>query len=64
MNTKMKKVIFVHEHVLSMINVMYEVDGAMVDECTQVNIILESLTPSFSAFTTNYIMNKLEFNMT
>ena len=66
MTTKMKKGVSMREHVLSMINVMHEAEihGAIIDEHTQVSIILESLTLSFSAFTTNYIMNKLEFNMT
>ena len=35
-----------------------------VDEKTQVSVILESLTPTFLPFTTNYIMNKLEYNLT
>ena len=38
--------------------------GATIDERTQVSIILESLTPAFSQFTTNYVMNKLQYNMT
>ena len=41
-----------------------EIHGATINECTQVSIILESLTPSFSQFTTNYVMNKLQYNMT
>ena len=66
MTTKMKKGVSVHEHVLYMINVMHEAEihGAVINERTQVSIILESLTPAFFAFTTNYSMNKLEFNMT
>ena len=66
MTTKMKKGVSVREHVLHTINVMHEVEihGAIIDERTQVSIILESLTPTFSAFTAIYIMNKLEFNMT
>ena len=38
--------------------------GATIDERTQVSIILESLTPAFSQFTTNYVMKKLQYNMT
>ena len=66
MNTKMKKGVSVREHVLNMISVLHEAEthGAVMDEKTQVSIILESLTPAFSAFTTNYVMNKLDFNMT
>ena len=41
-----------------------EIHGATIDERTQVSIILESLTPDFSQFTTNYVMNKLQYNMT
>ena len=66
MNAKMKKGVSVREHVLNMINLMHEAEihGATIDERTQVSIILESLTPSFSWFTTNYVMNKLQCNMT
>ena len=66
MNAKMKKGVSVMEHVLNMINLMHEAEihGATIDEHTQVSIILESLTPAFSQFTTNYVMNKLQYNMT
>ena len=66
MNAKMKKGVSVREHVLNMINLMYEAEihGATIDECNQVSIILESFTPAFSQFTTNYVMNKLQYNMT
>ena len=66
MNAKMRKGVLVREHVLNMINLMHEAEihGATIDECTQVSIILESLTPAFSQFTTNYVMNKLQYNMT
>ena len=61
MNAKIKKGVSVREHVLNMINLMHEeeIHGATIDERTQVSIILESLTPAFSQFTTNYVMNKL-----
>ncbi|XP_062100246.1 uncharacterized protein LOC133806134 [Humulus lupulus] len=66
MTTKMKNGVSMCVHVLRMINGMHEekIYGVVIDECTQVSIIVESLTPTFSEFTTNYIMNKLEFNMT
>ena len=66
MNTKMKKGVSVREHVLNMINLMHEAEihGATIDERTQASIILESLTPDFSQFTTNYVMHKLQYNMT
>ena len=61
MNAKMKKGVSVREHVLNMINLIHEAEihGATINECTQVSIILESLTPTFSHFTTNYVMKKL-----
>ena len=61
LNAKMKKGVSVRERVLNMINLMHkaEIHGATIDESTQVSIILESLTPTFSQFTTNYVMNKL-----
>ena len=64
MNAKMKKGVSVREHVLNMFNLMNEVEiyGATIDELTQV--FLESLTPAFSQFTTNFVMNKLQYNMT
>ena len=66
MNPKMKKGVSVREHVLNMIKLIHkaEIHGATIDESTQVSIILESLTPDFSQFTTNYVMNKLQYNMT
>ena len=66
MNAKIKKGVSVREHVLNMNNLMHEAEihGAPIDERTQVSIILESLTPAFSQFTTNYVMNKLQYNMT
>ena len=58
MNMKMKKNVSVREHVLDMINILHdaEIHGATIDERTQVSLILESLTPAFVAFTTNYVM--------
>ena len=66
MNAKINKGVSVKEHVLNMINLMHEAEihGATIDERTQVSIILKSLTPVFSQFTTNYVMNKLQYNMT
>ena len=66
MNAKVKKGVSVREHVLNMINLMHEAEihGATIDERTQVSIILKSLSPAFSQFTTNYVMNKLQYNMT
>ena len=41
-----------------------EIHEATIDERTQVSVILESLTPAFLQFTTNYVMNKMQYNMT
>uniref|UniRef100_A0A803PDZ6 Uncharacterized protein n=1 Tax=Cannabis sativa TaxID=3483 RepID=A0A803PDZ6_CANSA len=48
-----------------MIELTHEAETqAIIEERTQVTMILESLSPYFKAFTTNYVMNMLEFNMT
>ncbi|KAK4478466.1 hypothetical protein RD792_013941 [Penstemon davidsonii] len=66
MNARMKKGAPVRDHVLDMINTVHEAEihGATIDDKTQVSIILGSLTSDFAPFTTNYIMNKLEYNLT
>ncbi|XP_062101029.1 uncharacterized protein LOC133806950 [Humulus lupulus] len=63
---KMKKCGFVREHALNMINTIHDVEvyETTTKERTQVSLILESLTPDFSTFTTNYVMKKLKYNMT
>ena len=49
-----------------MINIMHDaiIPRTIIDERTQVSIILESLSPAFKGFTTNYVMNKSKYNMT
>ena len=37
---------------------------AIIDEETQVGLILNSLSPAFLTFTTNYAMNKLNYGLT
>ncbi|RVX04672.1 Copia protein [Vitis vinifera] len=66
MNSKMKNGSSVHEHVLKMIHHFNEVEinGAKIDEKTQVGMILETLSPSFLQFRTNYIMNHKKCNLT
>uniref|UniRef100_A0A803P4K6 Uncharacterized protein n=1 Tax=Cannabis sativa TaxID=3483 RepID=A0A803P4K6_CANSA len=66
MNYKIEKDAPVLSLVLHMIELMHEVEthGAIIEEWTQVTMILKLLSPCFKAFTTNYVMNKLEFNMT
>ncbi|XP_073288914.1 uncharacterized protein [Primulina huaijiensis] len=66
MNARMKKGQSVGEHVLNMINYFTEAEthGATIDDDMQVSMILESLPPTFLQFKSNYVMNKLDYNMT
>ncbi|RVW36992.1 Retrovirus-related Pol polyprotein from transposon TNT 1-94 [Vitis vinifera] len=66
MNSKMKNGSSVREHVLKMIHHFNEaeINGAKIDEKTQVGMILETLSPSFLQFKTNYIMNHKKCNLT
>ena len=66
MNAKMSKGTPVRDHVLNMANYINEAElhGAIIDERTQVSIILDSLTPDFLQFNSNYVMNKLDYNVT
>ena len=65
MNAKISKGTPVRDHVLNMANYINEAElhGAIIDERTQVSI-LDSLTPYFLQFTSNYVMNKLDYNVT
>ena len=38
-----------------------ELNGAEIDQVTQVRIILNSLSPDFIQFNSNYLMNKLNY---
>ena len=51
----------VRDRVVKMTNYFTEAElhGALMDEVTQVGIILNSLSSDFIQFTSNYIMNKL-----
>ena len=55
----------VRDHIMMMTNYFTEVElhGAQIDEVTQVGIILNSLSADFIQFTSNYIMNKLNYNL-
>ena len=66
MNAMISKGTPVRDHVLNMANYINEAElhGAIIDERTQVSIILDSLTPDFLQFTSNYVMNKLDYNVT
>ena len=65
-NCRMKEGTSGREHVLGVMvhfNVA-EVNGAVIDEKSQVNFIMESLPKSFFQFRTNAMMNKIEYNLT
>ncbi|XP_075499086.1 uncharacterized protein LOC142537461 [Primulina tabacum] len=66
MNCKMKNGSLVHKHVLKMINHFNDADinGANIDEKTQIGMIPETLSPAFLQFKTNYVMNLRAYNMT
>ncbi|RYE04405.1 MAG: hypothetical protein EOP33_09170, partial [Rickettsiaceae bacterium] len=55
----------VRDHVMKMTNYFTEAElhGALMDEVTQVGIILNSLSSDFIQFTSNYIMNKLTYGL-
>ena len=65
-NAKMKRGTPVRDHILNMINYFgeAEVHRATIDDRTQVSMILESLSPDFLQFKSNYVMNKLNYTMT
>ncbi|XP_073121767.1 uncharacterized protein [Henckelia pumila] len=65
-NARMVPGTHVRDHVMQMTNHFSEVEmhGAVVDEATQVSTILNSLSSDFIPFTSNYIMNKLNYGMT
>ena len=66
MNAKMSKGTPVRDHVLNKANYINEAElhGAIINDRTQVSIILDSLTPNFLQFTSNYVMNKMDYNVT
>ena len=65
-NCRMKEGTLDREHVLDMMvhfNVA-EVNGAVIDEKSQVSFIMESLPKSFLPFRMNAMMNKIKYNLT
>jgi len=65
-NCRMKEGTNVREHVLDMMvhfNIA-EVNGAVMNEKSQVGFIMESLSKSFFQFRTNAMMNKIDYNLT
>ena len=65
-NAKMSLGTYVRDHVMMMTNYFIEAElhSATIDEVTQVGIILNSLSPDFVQFTSNYIMKKLNYGLT
>ena len=53
------------DQVMMMMNYFTEAElhGAEIDQVTQVGIILNSLSPDFIQFNSNYIMNKLNYSV-
>ncbi|KAA0054432.1 gag/pol protein [Cucumis melo var. makuwa] len=65
-NARMNEGASVREHVLNMMvhfNVV-EMNGAVIDEASQVSFILESLPESFLQFRNNAVMNKIAYTLT
>ena len=64
MNTNMIEGTPVRDHVLKMMNHLNELDilGAKIDEKTQVDIMLQSLSESFTQFRLNCNMNKHSYS--
>ena len=62
---RMKTGMPVRDHVMMMTNYFTEAElhGAEIDQVTQVGIILNSLSPDFIQFNSNYIMNKLNYSV-
>ena len=62
---KMKARTSVRDHVIMMRNYFTDAEfhGAQIDEVTLVGIILNSLSHDFIQFTSNYIMNKLNYGL-
>ena len=55
----------VRDHVMMMTNYFTKakLHGAEIDQVTQVGIILNSISPDFIQFNSNYIMNKLNYSV-
>ena len=62
---KMKSGTPVRDHVMMMTNYFTEAElhGGTIDEVSQVGMILNSLSNDFIQFTSNYIMNKLKYDL-
>ena len=65
MSAKMRPGTSVRDHVMLMTNYFTEAElhRAQIDEVTQVGIFLNSLSTDFIQFTSNYTMNKLNYDL-
>ena len=65
-NARMAPSQHVRDHLIKMTNYIQEAElhGVTIDEETQVGLILNSLSPAFLPFTTNYVLNKLNYGLT
>ena len=63
--SKMEEGTQVRTHVLKMMSLLndMEVLGAEVDKATQIEMVLNTLPPSFQQFRLNYNMNKMDFTL-
>ena len=66
MNCRMRPGTPVRVHMLEVIALLNDIEimGALIDEETQVDMVLETLSDSFDTFKLNYSMNKLSYNLT
>ena len=65
MTARMKTGTPVKDHVMMITNYFTEAElhGAEIDQVIQVGIILNSLSPDFIQFNSNYTMNKLNYSV-
>ena len=63
--TRMKSGTLVRDNIIMMTNYFTEskLHGVEIDQVTQVGIILNSLSPDFIQFNSNYITNKLNYSI-
>ncbi|KAL5547932.1 hypothetical protein UlMin_003163 [Ulmus minor] len=66
MNSRMKLGTPVRDHLLRITAHFNEAEihGSSIDQQTQVGMILETLPDSFIPFKTNYVLNKMDLNLT
>ncbi|KAL5539682.1 hypothetical protein UlMin_042940 [Ulmus minor] len=66
MNNRMKVGMPLRDHLLRIMTHLNkaEIHGSSIDQHTQVGMILEIFPNSFIPFKTNYVLNKIEINLT